>query len=90
MTYRSNLDVDSRLMARKDYMATVVENSLDGAPVFLESDTDRKLFYKIAKSLGYTARVKKSLSGGWWAKSARAANENENDFSRNLQLRSKF
>lgn len=62
-------------MSRKDYMSAVVEYSLGGDPVFLESDTDRKLFYKIAKSLGYTARVKKSLSGGWWAKSARAANQ---------------
>ena len=51
------------MMSRAEYMARLVESSRL-APVRLESDADRKLFYKVARKLGLRARVKK-VSYAW-------------------------
>lgn len=51
--------VFEEMLSRFDYMKRLVENSRS-APVRLESEADRKLFYKVAARLGLRARVKKT------------------------------
>ncbi len=51
--------VFDEMLSRFDYMKRLVENSRS-APVRLESEADRKLFYKVAARLGLRARVKKT------------------------------
>ncbi len=48
-------------------MEIVAAKTLGGNAAHLDSDSDRKLFYKACASLGYSARVRKSEGGGWFA-----------------------
>ena len=72
---------DVRLQSRAEYMLAIILSATEDSPVFIDTDRDRKLFYKIAKKNGFVAKVRKAVKGGWWAcvfkKSLLARKQNE-------------
>lgn len=65
-TSRSDM-CDVRLQSRAEYMLAIILSATEDSPVFIDTDRDRKLFYKIAKKNGFVAKVRKAVKGGWWA-----------------------
>lgn len=53
--------------SRMEKMKNAVESTLGGQPLFIQTEADRKLFYKAAKSLNLLAKIRKHEKGGWFA-----------------------
>lgn len=51
--------IADEMLSRYEYMKGLVESSRS-SPVRLDSEADRKLFYKVAGRLGLRVRVKKT------------------------------
>lgn len=51
--------LDEKFLSRTEKMRRLVKAATQVQPAIIDSDADRKLFYKVAKELGMRARVVK-------------------------------